>query len=108
MLHRRNLRYDASSAKVKPLHATLARRALLRLDSMAAPDPTPTTSSALSNLPASSSSSNDFEIGSSHSLARARGVLSSRASAMPTLRSSRYGVLLFGRVSHRSLKISHP
>src|SRR5438094_8129804 len=27
------------SAKVKPLHATLARRALLRLDSMAAPDP---------------------------------------------------------------------
>src|SRR2546430_126476 len=33
---------------------------------------TPTTSSALSNLPASSSSSNDFEIGSSHSLARAR------------------------------------
>src|SRR5436309_1428903 len=29
----------ARSAKVKPLHATLARRALLRLDSMAAPDP---------------------------------------------------------------------
>src|SRR5262249_30815643 len=27
------------SPKVKPLHATLARRALLRLDSMAAPDP---------------------------------------------------------------------
>ena len=29
----------ARSAKVNPLHATLARRALLRLDSMAAPDP---------------------------------------------------------------------
>src|SRR5262249_42578233 len=29
----------ARSAKVKPLHATLARRALLRLASMAAPDP---------------------------------------------------------------------
>src|SRR5262249_45536760 len=29
----------ARSPKVKPLHATLARRALLRLDSMAAPDP---------------------------------------------------------------------
>jgi hypothetical protein len=29
----------ARSAKVKPLHATLARRALLRLDSMATPDP---------------------------------------------------------------------
>src|SRR6266700_328474 len=29
----------ARSTKVKPLHATLARRALLRLDSMAAPDP---------------------------------------------------------------------
>src|SRR6266536_1592048 len=29
----------ARSAKVKPLHATLARRAFLRLDSMAAPDP---------------------------------------------------------------------
>src|SRR5205807_489252 len=29
----------ARSAKVKPLHATLARRALLLLDSMAAPDP---------------------------------------------------------------------
>ena len=29
----------ARSAKVKPLHATLARRALLRLDSMAAPGP---------------------------------------------------------------------
>jgi hypothetical protein len=55
--------------KVKPLHAMLARRAL-RLDSMAAPDPpslgvlTPTISSALSSLPASLSSSNDFETGS--------------------------------------------
>src|SRR5213079_1705930 len=29
----------ARSAQVKPLHATLARRAFLRLDSMAAPDP---------------------------------------------------------------------
>src|SRR5262249_57558697 len=29
----------ARSPKVKPVHATLARRALLRLDSMAAPDP---------------------------------------------------------------------
>src|SRR6516225_4034831 len=29
----------ARSPKVKPPHATLARRALLRLDSMAAPDP---------------------------------------------------------------------
>src|SRR5262249_44244008 len=29
----------ARSAKVKPLHATLARRAVLRLDFMAAPDP---------------------------------------------------------------------
>jgi hypothetical protein len=29
----------ARSAKVKPLHAPLARRAFLRLDSMAAPDP---------------------------------------------------------------------
>jgi hypothetical protein len=43
---------------------------LLRLDSMAAPDPHslgvphPTTSSVLSSLPASLSSSNDFETGS--------------------------------------------
>jgi hypothetical protein len=49
---------------------TQDRRALLRLDSMAAPDrhslgvPPPTISSALSSSPASLSSSNDFELGS--------------------------------------------
>src|SRR4029077_19665969 len=62
----------ARSAKVKPLHATLARRALLRLASMAAPDPhslgvpRPQFPRLLSSLPASLCSSNDFEIGSTH------------------------------------------
>src|SRR6266700_1698482 len=59
----------AKSANVNPLHTTLARRAFLRLDSMAAPDSyslevSRHTFSALANLPASSSSSTDFETGS--------------------------------------------
>jgi hypothetical protein len=37
--HRSNEASRPRSAKAKPLHAPLARRALLRLDSMAAPHP---------------------------------------------------------------------
>src|SRR5262249_23940234 len=61
----------ARSATAKPLYATLARGALLCLDSMAAPHPRPLgilrpkLSASYSSL-ASLSSSGDFEIGSNH------------------------------------------
>ena len=62
----------ARSATAKPLHAALARRALLRLDTiaiLASSSPGSTTlrtCSALFSSPVSLSSSDDFEIGCSH------------------------------------------